>query len=383
MKKLLITLTFITTRSCIGMSKSIYEYSVLAVAGAAPTNEEMIGEMHGTKSVLDNHQTVDTAATLGLKESLREAIVRENIDEITCARQTDANVNTQSSIQRFSNIHFKNAFLADFVREAIEFVRPQGDTMTIIADVNMRYKNGDTPLHGAVEKGDFAVTQLSLLPQRCTIDYIIKLFIAYGADVNAVNAHGQTPLHVAAEEGHIEIAKLLIAYGADVNAQDELGRTPLHWAVMIGNAPFFCSEMRKRTSTPWLDLKERCDMSPLSLYRALIIRNLKVARLLLKNGAHVNARDTLECTPLHFAVAYGNTPIATLLIYREADIYARNKIIPGYIERSAVDISRREGYSDIELILKRLGADIEDLRETYMQRISNYWHKKKLNKHSY
>ena len=56
----------------------------------------------------------------------------------------------------------------------------------------------------------------------------VKQFLADGADVNVKDKDGGTPLSYAAFEGHKEIAELLIEKGADVNATGESGRTPLH-----------------------------------------------------------------------------------------------------------------------------------------------------------
>ena len=61
----------------------------------------------------------------------------------------------------------------------------------------------------------------------------VKQFLADGADVNVKDKDGGTPLSYAAFEGHKEIVELLIAKGADLSAKS-WGETPLDSAIRIG-----------------------------------------------------------------------------------------------------------------------------------------------------
>ena len=83
-------------------------------------------------------------------------------------------------------------------------------------DVNVKNKNGQTPLHRSVS-------------YDCR--EIINLLVANGADVNEKAKYGGTPLMYAASNGNKEIAELLIAAGAEVNANDGRGSTPLDNAI--------------------------------------------------------------------------------------------------------------------------------------------------------
>jgi len=54
------------------------------------------------------------------------------------------------------------------------------------------------------------------------------------SDVNIRDRQGRTPLHVAAMRGHAKIVEVLLAKGADPTLEDNDGWTPLHWAMSGG-----------------------------------------------------------------------------------------------------------------------------------------------------
>ena len=79
-------------------------------------------------------------------------------------------------------------------------------------DVNARYKNGDTLLHYAANRGYPDIT---------------ALLVKKGADINARNNDGRTPLHEAMSYRRYDIARYLIKNGADTNVRNKDGDTPL------------------------------------------------------------------------------------------------------------------------------------------------------------
>ena len=80
-------------------------------------------------------------------------------------------------------------------------------------DVNLKDKDGNTPLHKAARGG-------------ARNKDIVVLLIEKGGDVNARNDDLWTPLHYSI--GDTEISKILIENGADISAKDNYGYTPLH-----------------------------------------------------------------------------------------------------------------------------------------------------------
>ena len=146
---------------------------------------------------------------------------------------------------------------------------------------------GETPLH-LVSRG-----QYNSQDQEGGVG-IIQLLLGRGANVNSQDKDHLTPLHLACYNGKLEIVRALISHGASVNAKGALGQTALH-LVLDGN----------RSSRDAVG----------------------VVRLLLENGADVNAQDSHK-TPLHLACNYGKPAIGRLLLIhganaKEANIYGQ------------------------------------------------------------
>ena len=147
------------------------------------------------------------------------------------------------------------------------------------ADINVRDKNGRTPLHGAVEDlGDSSSDRYFSA---------IEFLLGHGADVVARDHNHMTPLHVASPSSGIKVVWLLLEHGADVHAVDNNHSTPLHFISQDGDAG--------------------------------------AARVLLEHGAVVDARDNEDSTPLHVALQCGNAEVARLLLEQGANIHLRNK----------------------------------------------------------
>jgi len=140
------------------------------------------------------------------------------------------------------------------------------------AQVNVRDKDGRTPLHGAVGSGD---------------EDVATLLVASGADVNAADNNGRTPLHAAARRGSTDVVRLLIDSGAKVDARDNKGSTPLH-AATVGTRD---------------DLIE----------------------LLLAKGADINGADKDGRTPVEYAAQGGNFHCVQFLASKGAKAASSNE----------------------------------------------------------
>ena len=232
----------------------------------------------------------------------------------------------------------------DSLHEAVE----EGDTFAVrcfilrLADVNEKESvSGWTPLYRAATSSH---TELA------------ELLIRNGADVNAKDEEGETPLHEVAKCGYTEVAELLIDKGADVNARDNDGWTPLHRAAnpifslnvteVLGRAAEKgYKEVAQLLIDKGADVNARDNDGERPLHLAAECSHTELAELLIARGADVNAkgdaRTTLELhdsegqvtvfrtligwTPLHYAVVWGHTEVAEMLIDKGADVNAMDK----------------------------------------------------------
>ena len=195
-------------------------------------------------------------------------------------------------------------------------VDPEQETETV-SDIDMRDKDGNTPLHLACDKGDLEE---------------VKNLIGKGADVNAQNNPmnfpfdwgKSTPLHVACSGVNIEIVDFLLENGAEVNLDDESGNTPLHNC--------FNEFMPRDEDTNYDNMGSD---------------NLTLVKLLVENGAIVDSKNDEDETPLSRAlgmdpVCYMDTGmncfvesrinIAKYLIDKGADL-KNNKMLEWYLSK--------------------------------------------------
>ena len=180
-------------------------------------------------------------------------------------------------------------------------------------DVNTTDDKGDTPLHLAAEHGH---------------DDVARYLVEYGAAIDATNAKGVTPLHRASGMGDYVTAQLLIERNASIRASTDFGDTPLHLAAEMRN--FEMAQMEKsmgfRSTYNW-----KTD-------------NLKVAELLLRHGADVNARNKLGRTPLQRTTPWNYLPMTRLLVEHGADTQLEDNDgmspLQHAIEKGARDVAR-------------------------------------------
>ena len=208
------------------------------------------------------------------------------------------------------------------------------------ADINAKNKDGLTPLHYAAEHGRKDIGEL---------------LIARGADINAKNASGETPLHYAAENGHKDVAELLIAKGADINAKNNEGQAPVDVALS-----------RNRNEVAKLLIAKGADVS---LHVVARIGALAKVKSLIEKGADINAKDTSDRTPLHYAIEYGHKDFVELLIVNGADVNAKDKDgnAPGHValrkNNSAIlDLLIAKGANLASIHLSAYQGDLDKVR---------------------
>ena len=179
------------------------------------------------------------------------------------------------------------------------------------------------------------------------------LIITHGENVHAKCGNHGSPLYAASYKGNLDVIRLLLAHGVDINAAfDKDGITALSSAY----------EGRHLDAMRLL-LEHGADADALynSFHPACLLHNvssgedLDFKRLLLQHNANVNARDSMEWTPLHNASWWGMTRVAQLLLECGADINARSwspfLCTPLYL-------ASERGHLEVVQLLLGHGADV-------------------------
>ena len=129
-------------------------------------------------------------------------------------------------------------------KDIIEYLLTKG------ADINVKAIYGWTPLH----YGEYIlniipnrwINIVSFTASRSNHKIIFEYLLSKGADVNVKDKFGDTPLHLgkiniihrslikivtftASSWGHKDIVEVLLSQGAYVNVKDNYGLTPLYW----------------------------------------------------------------------------------------------------------------------------------------------------------
>lgn len=227
-------------------------------------------------------------------------------------------------------------------------------------------KNGDTPLHRALNR----------LDNYKTIARLIKC----GADVHAVNRNGDTPLHGIARRGMPDpsMAALLIEHGADVNAVDTNGYTPLHRAVLeyeyadlyyeFGRSCFFHSGNKSGFDSLKHEMlnvlmKHGANVNAVDnhgytlIHNLAILNNLQRVAALIEHGADVNSVNNNGSTPLLSAAKNGHLEMVTLLLRHGADVNSVNNN-----GNTPLLSAAKNGHLEIvTLLLLRHGVDVNSV----------------------
>jgi uncharacterized protein len=135
--------------------------------------------------------------------------------------------------------------------------------------------------------------------------------------VNAVAGDGFQPLGLAAFFGQDEVVRLLLMRGAAVDSPSHnlMRVMPLHSAA--ANRHLEICRMLLENGAP-VNATQADDFTP--LHEAAQNGQLEMVRLLLDYGAEVNVRKTDSLTPLTLAVQYGHVEVVELLKAQGAEM---------------------------------------------------------------
>lgn len=169
-----------------------------------------------------------------------------------------------------------------------------------VEQINIKDQVGNTPLHHAGLTGSIVIAELLL---------------SKGADINAVNAQLNTPLHETIINGMDDMSKYLIEKGSALNKKNIMLKTPLHLAAMFNRLTIAEILIAKGVEIELRDDYERTAF----ILTARQTGNVEMGRLLIKNGANVNAKDKYGDMPLNLAAWKGFNGFIDLLLDKGAD----------------------------------------------------------------
>ncbi len=169
--------------------------------------------------------------------------------------------------------------------------------------------SGNTPLHYCAEWG---------------LTDAISLLVEKGSNPNAKNANGETPIYNAVKVNNPEIVTILAQNGANCDTRDYLGNTPVHACIRWDSLDSIYALINAGCS---MDARNLAGKTPLA--EAARAGKIEMVTLLLNYGADINATDETGKTVLIDAIQSGNTDLVKLLLEKGAspliqEMYGRN-----------------------------------------------------------
>ena len=183
-----------------------------------------------------------------------------------------------------------------------------------------------------LENGDNGGSALLLAAHHHDLG-VTKFLLENGVNVNSEDKGG-TALKYAILGGDMEIVRLLLDHGADMNAQRgaALQQAILHHDMEVVKL-----------------LLGHGGKTPLQL----AADHVELIKLLLENGADVNAKGEYDETALHWAASGGHLNVVRLLLQNGADVNAE-----GY-DGTALQQAASGGHLEVVILLLDNGADVK------------------------
>jgi ankyrin repeat protein len=169
-------------------------------------------------------------------------------------------------------------------------------------------------------------------------------------DFNTTNGFNRTALHLAARNGNLEIVKLLLDKNAKIDIEDKDGLTAIQSIFMSTNPNMEIFKVLFDLGTTSIDDVKKMA----SIYNAARYDHFETLKMLLEYGlGNINGQDREGWSPLHWASANNNFPIAQLLLNNgcKIDIKEKDGVTSLYIASG-------RGHNNIVKLLLDKGAEI-------------------------
>ncbi|CAJ1414868.1 unnamed protein product [Effrenium voratum] len=183
-------------------------------------------------------------------------------------------------------------------------------------------KSHRTAMFPAAKAGNIQLCEF-LLRQGCKVDHkdqahqsalfysscrghveLSQLLLTRGADLNAADSNGYTPVFWAAHDDRVNMMQFLVEKGADPKILAKNGKSLLFSAT--GGAAAYALELG-------CDPQQQDQLGQTPIFRAVKENDPQKVKLLVENGAYVDAQDKIGQTCLFYAANLGLKEMVTLL----------------------------------------------------------------------
>ena len=203
------------------------------------------------------------------------------------------------------------------------------------ADPNIADNDGYTCLHYAA-RGDGSTE-------------VVEAIITHGADLNARNIFNVTAIMLACEKGNLDVAKFLLNSGADFNIGDVISGTYLHYAVLVGCG----KEMLQMMIDHGIDFKATVVTSETALVLASEMKSVDAINTDMNVYTNPDLADVYGATSIHCAILGScSTEVLKVILDNGADVNAANEK-----NKTALILASQKGNEDAINVLVTAKAD--------------------------
>ncbi len=216
-----------------------------------------------------------------------------------------------------------------------------------------------TPLIDAIKNGDLTIVE-NLLKSDASIANLkteqgvsaVLLACYYGKnEIAQLLGKHKIALDIfeATALGNLEVVKTKIEESKDlINAFSSDGFSPLGLACFFGQFPIAAYLLANGAS---VDTPSNNDFKVAPIHSAAARKNLEIAKLLIENGANIDAQQMSGVRPLHSAAHNNDFPMVTLLVENGADVNAKTNE-----DKSPLQMAEEHNFETVIQYLKKNGA---------------------------